>query len=316
MKYIITGHSGFVGRHFIEYLRGCEPDAEILGLDIAACGIGFGIQEREINLLDREKVDAAIAEFKPDFLLHLASFSSVAFSWKEPYDSFLNNMTILLNVLESVRKFSPACRILSIGSSEEYGIVEKEDLPLTENNPFKPASPYAVARVAQEQMSQVYVNGFKLDIVCTRSFNHIGLGQDRRFVVAGLVAKFAECACGLSAEVVVGDTGVVRDFVDVRDVVRAYYLLFKSGISGQVYNICGGQGHTIEAIIEKLKRLFNINPVIRSDANLMRPVENRVVIGAYEKIKQAVGWEPLIGIDESLSAIAAWRLHQIKEQAI
>jgi GDP-4-dehydro-6-deoxy-D-mannose reductase len=317
MKYIITGHSGFVGQHFIEYLLSLEPDAAIMGIDISPARnpVSGDFRECLINLLDREKVDAAIAGFKPDFLLHLASFSSVAFSWKAPYESFLNNMTILLNVLESIRKFSPACRILSIGSSEEYGIVGKEDLPLTENKPFSPASPYAVARVSQEYMSLVYVNGFKLDIICTRSFNHIGIGQDSRFVVGAIAGKVAEYVCGKITEITTGDTGIVRDFVDVRDVVRAYYMLFKHGSPGQIYNICSGNGLAISDIIRKFTSVTGCNPSIRTDPSLLRPVENRIVIGSYAKIRAEIGWKPQISIDDSIKDIAAWWIDKIKNNS-
>jgi GDP-4-dehydro-6-deoxy-D-mannose reductase len=318
MKYVITGHSGFVGQHFIKYLLSVEPDAMIMGIDIATMphpAVPGNFNETIINLLDREKVDAAIAGFKPDFLLHLASFSSVAFSWKEPYDSFLNNMTILLNVLESVRKFSPACRILSIGSSEEYGIVDKKDLPLTETRPFNPASPYAVARVSQEYMSMVYVNGYKLDIICTRSFNHIGIGQDRRFVVGAIAGKVAEFVCGKISVITTGDTAIVRDFIDVRDVVRAYYMLFKQGTRGQIYNVCSGNGHTISDIIKKFTTVTGCNPEIKVDPELLRPVENRIVVGANDKIRQAIGWEPQIKIDDSIKDIAAWWINKIKNNS-
>ena len=314
MKYIITGHSGFVGQHFIEYLLSVEPDAAIMGIDICSASkpvIG-DFSECIINLLDREKVDTVIAGFNPDFLLHLASFSSVAYSWKEPYDSFLNNMTILLNVMESVRKFSPACRILSIGSSEEYGIVGQNDLPLTENKPFNPASPYAVARVSQEYMSLVYVNGFKLDIICTRSFNHIGIGQDSRFVVGAIARKVAEYVCGKITEITTGDASIVRDFVDVMDVVRAYYMLFKHGVHGNIYNVCSGNGHSISDIIQKFTTAADCNPAIRIDQSLLRPVENRMVVGSYTKIHTEIGWEPQISIDDSIKEIAAWWIDKIK----
>ena len=318
MKYIITGHSGFVGQHFIEYLLSLEPDARILGIDISPTPkpVPGDFRECQINLLDREKVDSAIADFKPDFLLHLASFSSVAFSWKAPYESFLNNMTILLNVLESVRKFAPACRILSVGSSEEYGIVGKKDLPLKENKAFNPASPYAVARVSQEYMSMVYVNGFKLDIICTRSFNHIGIGQDSRFVVGAIAGKIAEYVCGQATEITAGDTSIVRDFVDIRDVVRAYYMLFKHGLPGQIYNVCSGNGYAISDIIHKFMTVTGCKPNIRTDPNLLRPVENRIVIGSYAKIRKEIGWEPQISIDDSIKDIAAWWINKIKNNGV
>ena len=197
-KYLITGFSGFVSRHFLEFLESHRINAMVKGLDIHNPDFKedhfkyVKYHFERIELLQNEKVEDIIREFQPDYILHLASYSSVAFSWKEPIISFQNNTNIFLSLLEAVRKFYLPARILSIGSSEEYGNVDQEDLPLTEHHSLKPGSPYAVARVAQELLSQIYVNGYGLNIVMTRSFNHIGPFQKDIFVIPALVKQLLE----------------------------------------------------------------------------------------------------------------------------
>jgi len=314
VKYLITGHRGFVGKYLTSYIISKEPDAKIAGIDISSAaqkqnGVSL---EYVANLLDKPKIDSVISEFKPDFIVHLASYSSVAYSWSNPLDSFRNNTNIFLNLLESVRILHPKCKVLSVGSSEEYGIVTEKDLPLVEDAALRPVSPYAVARVAQEDMSKVYVQGFGLNVVCTRSFNHIGAGQEDRFVVSSIGKRFAEVLCGKSRQITIGDTGIIRDFLDVKDVVRAYYSLLKNNATaGQVYNICSGKGHSIQEIIEKFKAATQSTPELVVDQQLLRPVENRVVVGSFDKIYRQTGWTPEVDIDVSIKNIAQWWIEQL-----
>jgi GDP-4-dehydro-6-deoxy-D-mannose reductase len=246
---------------------------------------------------------AVIEHEQPDRLVHLASFSSVGFSWQRPVDSFQNNTNIFLNVLECVRKLSPRTRILSVGSSEEYGRVDADDLPLRETTALRPLSPYAVARVAQEHLGDVYAQGFGLDIVGTRSFNHVGSGQSPAFVVSALGKQFAEVARGTRDRVSVGTTSVVRDFLDVRDVVGAYRLLLERGERGEVYNICSGHGTSIADVIARFAAIAGVSPSIVIDPALVRPVENEIVVGSHAKIATRVGWRPTYALDDSLRAV-------------
>ncbi|MBM4315634.1 MAG: NAD-dependent epimerase/dehydratase family protein, partial [Deltaproteobacteria bacterium] len=197
-KYLITGYSGFVSRHFLEYLDKNEAHASIKGLDVQNPEFPqspyrqIRVDFEKIDLLDHGRVENIIFNFQPDYIVHLASYSSVSFSWKEPILSFQNNMNIYLNLLESVRKLNLPARILSIGSSEEYGNVDEKSLPLTEAHRPSPVSPYAVARVSQEMISKVYVDGYGLDIVMTRSFNHIGPFQRDLFVGSSFARQLVE----------------------------------------------------------------------------------------------------------------------------
>lgn len=315
-KFLITGFSGFVSRHFCEYLESKNIHSLIKGIDVNYPdftqddfrNIKFDFER--IDLLDKGKIENVIYEFQPDYILHLASFSSVAFSWKEPIISFQNNTNIFLNLLESIRKFNLSTRILSIGSSEEYGNVSKEDLPLKEEHPLNPISPYAVARVSQEMLSKVYTDGFGLDIIMTRSFNHIGPFQKEIFVLPSFVKQIVqmEQKDNKTNQLITGDITIIRDFTDVRDVVSAYYKLLIKGEKGEVYNVCNGTGWSLKEIIEKICAILKIDVQICPDKGLYRPDDNRAIIGSNEKLKSAVEWSPKYTLDYTLNdMIAYWQ---------
>jgi GDP-4-dehydro-6-deoxy-D-mannose reductase len=312
-KYLITGFSGFVGRHFVEYLENHEKDCLVKGLDIQNPDFrldhykNIKISFEKVDLLSKDQVEYIIQEFQPNYILHLASFSSVAYSWKEPIQSFQNNTNIFLNLTDAVRKLSMGARILSIGSSEEYGNVN-EDLSLKEDHKLNPVSPYAVARISQEYLSRVYVNGYGVDIVLTRSFNHIGPMQNDIFVVSSLAKQLVEIKKSGKNRggLVTGDVSIVRDFTDVRDVVHAYYLLLKNGKKGHIYNVCSGIGLSIKDIIDIMAKQLNIEVDINIDHRLIRPADNRKIIGSNEKIKRELGWHNSIPLEKSLKDIICY----------
>jgi len=311
MKLLITGFAGFVSTHFLDLINKLEPGSEILGIDKMIPDIDHAlysnlkIQYKDIDLLDRPTINDILTSFRPEYILHLASISSVAQSWHTPLDSFVNNTNIFLNLVEHIRVNNIDCRILSIGSSEEFGEVTENELPLTEEHPLKPLSPYAVARVSQEMLSKIYADGFNEDIVMTRSFNHIGPGQKDLFVISSFAKKLVLLKNSKSADntIVTGNLSIVRDFVDVRDVVRAYYLLLRNGRKGEIYNICSGKGSVLKDIILKMSELLGLQIKIEVDPKLIRPNENKKVIGSYKKINDELGWKPEIPIEKSLSDI-------------
>lgn len=308
-RIVITGFSGFVAKHFIEYLYNERIDCEVLGLsrepskeDYSKYLDRISISFQSVDLLDKERLRVAISNFGPDYVLHLAAFSSVAYSWKHPTESFTNNSNLFLNLIDVIREIKPSCRILSVGSSEEYGNVSKEYLPLRENHMLEPISPYAVARVSQELMSKVYAKAFGLDIIMTRSFNHIGPGQDDRFVVPSFIKRILEIREKglLEGTIETGDLSIVRDFVDVRDVVRAYYILLKKGTSGEIYNICSGQAiklsEAINCIAEELG--VKVNTIVNPE--YVRPADNREIVGSNYKIHSELGWIPEISFRDTI----------------
>lgn len=311
-KILITGFSGFVSSYFIEFLEREGIRSSVLGLDVAAPdeSVGAGLHYvdcafRQVDLLDAKAIDNTIYQFQPDYILHLASYSSVAFSWKHPASSFQNNTNIFLNLIESVRKLGLRTRILSVGSSEEYGNSKTGDLVLCEDSTLDPISPYAVARVSQEMLSRVYCTSYGMDIVLTRSFNHIGPRQRDVFVVPSFARQVAEIAKSPQKKGIIatGDLSIVRDFTDVRDVVRAYYMLLKQGVSGEIYNICSGSGVALKDILGMLVQTAAVEVQTITNPDFVRPNDNRVIVGSNEKLRRATGWVPQYALSQSLADI-------------
>jgi len=312
-KILITGISGFVGGHFVHYLRKHHQDLEIHGISRSKPAWDFVPAMPELtknshfhraDLMNIPKIKSLIEEIQPDYILHLAAQSSVAESWKTPVNSFMNNTNIFLNIIDTVRLNDFTARVLSVGSSEQYGIVSEQDLPLHEKSPQNPANPYAVARVAQEQLARIYAEGYGLDICCTRSFNHCGPGQSERFVVSSIVRQFVQIAHGIQEPVIhIGNGSIVRDFIDVRDVVAGYDLLLSKGKRGEVYNICSSQGQAIKDIVTLLSDMFGIRIEIHEEQNQIRPIDNPRIVGSYQKMYNNLGWEPKITFEQSLKSI-------------
>jgi GDP-4-dehydro-6-deoxy-D-mannose reductase len=305
VRYLITGSNGFVGTHLMRHLATIDPAAAIIAVDRRPPSqrLPYVEASHDLDLLDLETFVQIVEHARPDYLVHLASLSSVGLSWRDPVASFTNNTNIFLNVLEGVRRGSRATRILSVGSSEEYGVVDVDALPLRETSPLRPASPYAAARVAQEHLGEVYVRGFGLDIVATRSFNHVGPGQTDQFVISAIGKQFAELAKQQRTEISVGTTSVVRDFLDVRDVVTAYARLLTHGVRGEVYNVCSGRGLSIAEAIMMFETITGLHPPVVSDPARLRPVENAFVIGSNTKITDTLGWRPSYTLEASLRAV-------------
>ncbi len=319
-RYIITGFSGFVSRHFLLYLEKNKIDSIVLGVDITEPLLADLIFEHvkwsfiKINLLHKNKLKKVINDFNPNYIIHLASYSSVAYSWKEPVLSFQNNTNIFLSLLDTIRLANINCRILSVGSSEEYGNVNIDDLPLKEESYLNPTSPYAVARVSQELLSKIYVDGYDLDIVNTRSFNHIGPYQQDIFVISSFAKQLVKIKRKelKNGKLLTGDISIIRDFLDVRDVVEAYYLLCKKGGKGEIYNICSGKGYTLKEIINKMTEILNINIIVVQSKNLMRPINNRAIIGSNKKIRKQLNWNIKYTLKDSLCDIIEYWETEVK----
>lgn len=280
----------------------CGVDLRPPAFDLAAFH-RIKITYHTVNLLETDSVRNLLEQFRPDYIVHLASFSSVAYSWKHPVTCFQNNTNIFLNIIAAVQELNLKCRVLSVGSSEEYGNVAEQDLPLREDNSLLPCSPYAVARVAQEMLSHVYADSYGVDIVMTRSFNHIGPWQDTRFVVPGFISRIAAIRnAGKSQGVIeTGDLSIVRDFVDVRDVVRAYHDLLLYGKSGELYNVCSGLGNRLSDIVEMIARILEVDIDTVVKPEYIRLNDNHVIVGSYEKINRDIGWRPLIPIGRTIA---------------
>ena len=318
-RIVITGISGFVAGHFLDYLYDTDIECEILGMDCCSPKYDFSkyiskfsIHFSIIDLMDKNGLKELLADFNPDYVLHLASYSSVAYSWAHPSESFSNNSLIFLNLVDSIREVNANCRILSVGSSEEYGDVKHSDLPIRESQAVDPISPYAVARVSQELLSKAYVKAYGMNIILTRSFNHIGPRQDDRFVVPSFIKRIVDIKKSGNKEgtIETGDLSIIRDFVDVRDVVEAYYLLLEKGVPGEVYNICSGKAVKLSEIIEIVSAELNLIISTKVNPAYIRPGDNKEIVGSPYKIESELGWKARRNIKETICDMVYERINQ------
>lgn len=314
-KILITGGSGFVAKHFIDLMTTTHPEVAVVGVDIVKPATvtwrskTLKLNFKKINLLNRKRLDTIIRDFKPDSVLHLAALSSVVFSQENPVESFCNNTNIFLNLVESLRHYSPRARLLSVGSSQEYGKSDNPR-PLKESDVLHPTNPYGIARVSQEMLAVMYAKNFHMNIILTRSFNHVGIGQKPEFVIASFVNQFAMAkkrgcrSLGLHT----GNINLVRDFTDVKDVVIAYAMLLKSGQPGEIYNICSGRGVSLRDVISLLETITGIKARILVDKTLRRSDDPQKIVGDYSKIHAATGWKPRISLKNTLTEMIEERI--------
>lgn len=299
-KALITGISGFAGSHLYDYLKTLN-DLDIYGTDLHSSAFAGNNKIHKIDLLDDAQVNRLVGQINPDYIFHLAALASPARSFDDPFATFSNNVKAEINILEAARSLRSGVKILIIGSGDEYGIVKKEENPIDETQPLKPTSPYAVSKIAQDYLGLQYYLSYNLDIIRVRPFNHIGARQNSKFVVSSFSKQIAEIELGLKEPIIkVGNLSAIRDFTDVSDMVRAYWLAISKGEKGEVYNIGSGVGHSMEEILNFLLSLSVKKIRILSDDSLLRPSDNPVLICNFNKFKTLTGWQPKIDIQTTL----------------
>jgi len=277
-----------VGPHLIEHLRSS-------GDDVTAPHQG------DLDLDDAEGLINALREAAPDAVYHLAALAHVGESWADPRRTFAVNATGTLHLLEAARRCAAAPRVLLVGSAEVYGAVKTDGVPLHEDLPLVPVTPYAASKVAAEYLGVQYHAGYGVPVVRARSFNHVGPGQSGSFVVADIARRVAEAVkSGSRGPIRVGNLEARRDFTDVRDVVRAYRLLVERGRAGEVYNVCSGRGVAVADLARRLLEVAGADLSFETDPELMRPVDVPVLIGDNRRIIRATGWTPEIDLDDTL----------------
>jgi GDP-4-dehydro-6-deoxy-D-mannose reductase len=283
MRVVITGADGFVGPHLARSLSQA-------GHQVTPCG-GPRAAERALDVLDPVAVSELLAAVRPDAVVHLAGWSSVGSSFQEPLACFTVNALGAAHLFEAVRTQSPSSRVLLISSGEVYGPAHDEHLR-TEREALAPASPYAMSKQAAELVARQYQSVFGIHTVIARAFNHVGSGQDQKFVVPSLLRQVMEVKSGRRPALIrVGNLDPVRDFSHVLDVVEAYGLLLESGVSGQAYNVCSGRGRAIREVLFELMRRAGVEAEVQIDAALARPVDIPHLVGDPAELT-ALGWRP------------------------
>ena len=308
ITYLITGYAGFVGQYFLDFLEELPYKITVIGISRKENlkqkkykNISLIVENFDLN--DSKRCMYILEKYRPNYILHLAGISNIQDSWTYPQETFINNIQIFFNLIEGVRSLKINCRILATGSADPYGIINPADIPLKETRNLNPINTYSVAKMSQEYISKIYVDNFGLDIVLTRSFNHIGAGQTTRFVIPNFVQQIVQKP---TETMRVGNLKVIRDFLDVEDIVKAYYLLFQLGIKGEVYNVCSGKGYSIEEILKKIYLLVGYEVRYQINPQLIRPNDIPIIIGDNTKICTTTNWKPSIEITETLQKIIAY----------
>ncbi|MEW6097131.1 MAG: GDP-mannose 4,6-dehydratase [bacterium] len=312
---LITGITGFAGSYLAELLieRG---DIEIFGIRRWRSRmeniehIEDKITLIECDLRDASSVTNCIEEVRPDKIFHLAAQSFVPTSWLAPAETLTTNIIGTLNIFEAVRKAGLLeTRIQIAGSSEEYGMVYEDEVPIKETNPLRPLSPYGVSKVAHDLLGYQYYMSYKLYIVRTRGFNHSGPRRGEVFVESNFAKQIAEIEKGLKKPIIyVGNLEAKRDFTDVRDMAKGYWLSLEKCDPGDVYNICSGKVFKIKEVLDILLSLSTVKVEIKEDPVRMRPSDVQILLGDATKFREKTGWQPTIPFENTIEDILNyWR---------
>ncbi len=313
-KVLITGITGFAGSHLVEYLL-TLPGLEVFGMrrwrsrtehiDHLARRIAI----HECDLRDQTSVTNTLKDLRPDKIFHLAAQSFVPTSWHAPEESLTTNVIGTLHLFEGVRQAGIDPWIQVACSSEEYGLVGPEELPIKEENPLRPLSPYAVSKVGQDMLGYQYFKSFGMKIVRTRAFNHTGPRRADVFVCSSFAKQIAEAEKGVREPLIkVGNLDAARDFTDVRDIVKAYWLSLIKCEPGEVYNISSGKSYVIREVLDMLLSMTPTKIRVETDPGRLRPSDVPLLKGDSSKFREASGWKPEVPFEQTLNDILDyWR---------
>lgn len=288
MKALVTGAGGFVGRHLVTHLRALGDD--VIETDQAHGGV---------DITNPEAVSNLFHQVRPEVVYHLAGWADVGGSWKAPTQAFRANAEGTLNVLLAATE-TGVSRVLAVSSADVYGKVSEAELPLTEESPLRPVSPYAASKVAADYLGLQAWLGRQLPVLRVRAFNHLGPGQSPAFVAPALATRIAQNEVDGGDIITIGNLSARRDLTDVRDVVRAYRLLVEHGDPGEAYNVCSGHDVAVQDLADLLLEEAERPMRFVTDPELLRPVDVPVLRGDYQKLAKATGWEPEIPLTHTL----------------
>ncbi|OQX55649.1 MAG: GDP-mannose 4,6-dehydratase [Candidatus Aminicenantes bacterium 4484_214] len=315
MKVLITGITGFAGSHLADYILTCHQEVEVYGLvrwrsrRENITHLEGKILLVEGDLKDIVSLKKALVKIKPDWIFHLAAQSFVPTSWQCPAETFSINAIGQINLFEAVLDLGLEPKIQIAGSSEEYGLVLEDEIPMKETNPLRPLSPYAVSKVAQDLLAYQYWKSYGLRTVRTRGFNHTGPRRGEVFICSNFARQIAEIEKKKREPVIkVGNLEAKRDFTDVRDIVRAYWLSLEKGEEGEVYNIGTGRAYAMKDILDMLISLTQVKVNVQVDPQRLRPSDVPILLADTSKFRQLTGWEPKIPLRQSLADLLDyWR---------
>lgn len=301
MKSLIIGGAGFVGPYLeaeLNKISGNEVYITKLAHEKYDTSMS---QVVDLDIMDKEMVASLLRGIKPDWIFHLAAQSSVSLSWKNPKLTVDININGTLNILEVLKDLDYRPRLLLVGSGEEYGHVKASEVPIDENNNTRPGNIYAATKACQNMIGKIYCDAYNLDILSVRAFNHIGPNQKPLFVVADFCNQVVNIENGLQEPIInVGNLSAKRDFTDVRDVVRAYVMLMEKGSSGETYNVGSGNALMIDDILKIILSYSNSEITVNVDKSKFRPVDVPIIEANTSKIKDQVGWQPTIMIEQTI----------------
>jgi GDP-4-dehydro-6-deoxy-D-mannose reductase len=315
MRVLITGITGFAGSHLAEYILSNHSRVDVFGIVRWRSRMDniLHIQDKiklvEADLKDMVSLRAVLADVKPDRIFHLAAQSFVPTSWKCPAETLAINAIGEINLFESILALNQAPKIQIAGSSEEYGQVFSNEIPMKETNPLRPLSPYAVSKVAQDLLAFQYHKSYAVRAIRTRGFNHTGPRRGDVFVTSSFAKQIAEIEQKKRPPVIhVGNLEAKRDFTDVRDMVRAYWLSLEKGVEGEVYNIGSGQAYSMQEVLDLLMSLSRSKMEVKVDPARLRPSDVPVLLSDSSKFRALTGWRPMIPFKQTiLDLLNYWR---------
>jgi GDP-4-dehydro-6-deoxy-D-mannose reductase len=311
LRALITGVAGFVGSHLADALQ-TETDWQVWGTILSAADRAYvpaGVTVVQVDLREAAATRELIDQARPDYVFHLAGQAYVPQSWADPWDTYETNIRSQLNLFEAVCAAQLSPRIMAMGSNEEYGWVREADLPLDEQTPLRPNSPYSVSKVAQDFMGLQYFLDRQLPVIRVRPFNHIGPRQNDRFVAPSFAKQIVEIERDLQPPVLrLGNMSAQRDFTDVRDMARAYILLIQRGEPGEVYNVGSGRARSVRELLDLMLTHSSIEVTEETDPDKLRPSDVPISYCDPTKLKNQTGWAPRIPFEQTLQDILAdWR---------
>lgn len=315
MNALITGISGFTGRHLYRHLL-TIPGLELHGLSRNITGELQSVLSRaslvQGDILDYEVLRGLIGKIKPDYVFHLAGLRSGSDLWADQRDAFTTNCIGTMALLEALKSTGCSARVLIPSSSAVYGVIDKHKVPITEDQTVGPINAYGVTKAAQETVSSQYLVSHGIEVVTARVFNCIGPQQGKDFVCSSFAHQLVQVKKGYrEPKIEVGNLKPVRDYIDVRDMVRAYWLIVEQGIPGEVYNVCSGQGYSVKEILDMLMRKAGISVQIVEQAARVRSVDIPISIGSFAKLHRQTGWSPRIDISDTLGELLAFWEQQV-----